>query len=139
MKIDGIIRGWYKKNKRDLPWRHTNDPYKVWISEVILQQTRVNQGLKYYLNFTKAFPSVDSLAYASEEEVLKIWQGLGYYSRARNLHHAAKHIVEQLGGEIPGSYNGLVKLKGVGNYTASAIASICFGEARAVVDEMFPG
>ncbi len=134
MKIDGIIRGWYKKNIRDLPWRYTNDPYKVWIAEVILQQTRVNQGLKYYLNFTKAFPSVDSLALASEEEVLKIWQGLGYYNRARNLHHAAKHIVEQLEGEIPGSYNDLLKLKGVGNYTASAIASICFGEARAVVD-----
>ena len=134
MKIDGIIRGWYEKNKRDLPWRLTNDPYKIWLSEVILQQTRVNQGLQYYLAFIRAFPDVKSLARASEDEVLKKWQGLGYYSRARNLHHASKDVVEQMGGELPRSFDGLLKLKGVGNYTASAIASICFGEPRAVVD-----
>ena len=134
MKIGGIIRRWYKKNKRDLPWRQTDDPYMVWVSEVILQQTRVNQGINYYINFTKAFPDVISLAQANEDEVLKLWQGLGYYSRARNLHRAAKDVVEQMEGAIPHSYEGLLKLKGVGNYTASAIASICFGEARAVVD-----
>lgn len=134
MKIGVKIRGWYKKNKRDLPWRQTNDPYKIWLSEVILQQTRVNQGLQYYLDFIKDFPDVLSLARASEDKVLKRWQGLGYYSRARNLHRAARDVVEQMDGRIPGSYDGLLKLKGVGKYTASAIASICFGEARAVVD-----
>lgn len=134
MKIGGIIRRWYEKNKRALPWRQSDDPYMVWVSEVILQQTRVNQGINYYINFIKAFPDVISLAHASEDEVLKLWQGLGYYSRARNLHRAAKDVVEQMEGAIPHSYEGLLKLKGVGNYTASAIASICFGEARAVVD-----
>ena len=134
MKIDGIIRGWYEKNRRDLPWRHTGDPYKIWLSEIILQQTRVQQGLNYYLDFIKVFPDVNSLALASEDKVLKQWQGLGYYSRARNLHRAAKDVVEQMEGEIPRTYDGLIKLKGVGNYTASAIASICFGEPRAVVD-----
>jgi len=134
MKISSILRKWYEKNKRDLPWRHTSDPYKIWLSEVILQQTRVNQGLEYYLDFIKVFPDVNSLALAGEDEVLKKWQGLGYYSRARNLHSAAKDVVEQMGGELPRSYDGLLKLKGVGKYTASAIASICFGEPRAVVD-----
>ena len=134
MKIDGIIRGWYEKNRRDLPWRHTGNPYKIWLSEIILQQTRVQQGLNYYLDFIKVFPDVNSLALASEDKVLKQWQGLGYYSRARNLHRAAKDVVEQMEGEIPRTYDGLIKLKGVGNYTASAIASICFGEPRAVVD-----
>jgi len=134
MKIGGNIRGWYEKNKRDLPWRQINDPYKIWISEVILQQTRINQGLDYYLSFIKNFPDVASLAHASEDEVLKLWQGLGYYSRARNLHHAARYVVEEMDGEMPRSYDGLLKLKGVGSYTASAIASICFDEPRAVVD-----
>ena len=134
MKIGGYIRGWYEKNKRDLPWRQINDPYKIWLSEVILQQTRVNQGLNYYLNFIKTFPDVNSLARASEDEVLKLWQGLGYYSRAKNLHHAARNVVEEMDGKMPRSYNGLLKLKGVGSYTASAIASICFDEPRAVVD-----
>ncbi|MCJ7715495.1 MAG: A/G-specific adenine glycosylase, partial [Anaerolineales bacterium] len=134
MKNGGIIRGWYEKNKRDLPWRRTRDPYKIWMSEVILQQTRVNQGTKYYLRFIKSFPDVTALARADEDEVLKLWQGLGYYSRARNLHQAAKSVVEQMKGEIPGSYADLLKLKGVGGYTASAIASICFREPRAVVD-----
>lgn len=134
MKFDVKIRRWYKKNKRDLPWRRTNDPYKIWLSEVILQQTRVNQGLQYYMDFIKDFPDVFSLARASEDKVLKRWQGLGYYNRARNLHRAARDVVEQMDGKIPGSYEDLLKLKGVGKYTASAIASICFGEARAVVD-----
>ncbi|MCK5136510.1 MAG: A/G-specific adenine glycosylase [Bacteroidales bacterium] len=134
MKIDGIIRGWYEKNRRDLPWRNTGDPYRIWLSEVILQQTRVSQGLDYYLEFTRAFPDVVSLARASEDEVLKKWQGLGYYSRARNLHEAARHVVDRLQGQLPGTYQGLLELKGVGTYTASAIASICFGEPRAVVD-----
>jgi len=133
-KIGGIIRGWYEKNKRDLPWRFTIDPYKIWLSEVILQQTRVAQGLSYYLDFINTFPDVASLARASEDQVLKRWQGLGYYSRARNLHHSAKQVTEQLGGKFPGSYEGLLKLKGIGDYTASAMASICFGEVRAVVD-----
>ncbi len=134
MKIDGIIRGWYEKNKRDLPWRQTRDPYKIWMSEVILQQTRVNQGLNYYLRFINNFPDVTALARADEDEVLKIWQGLGYYSRARNLHQAAKTIVDQMNGEMPHSYAELLKLKGIGHYTASAIASICFEEPCPVVD-----
>ncbi len=134
MKIDGIIRGWYEKNKRDLPWRNTDDPYRIWLSEVILQQTRVNQGLGYYLEFIRSFPDVASLASASEDQVLKKWQGLGYYSRARNMHRAAKDIVDTLNGSIPDNYKALLQLKGVGIYTASAIASICFGEPRAVVD-----
>jgi len=134
MKIGGLIRGWYEKNKRALPWRQTSDPYKVWLSEVILQQTRVDQGLNYYLAFVKSFPDISSLARASEDEVLKMWQGLGYYSRARNLHHSAKVVADQMKGVFPDSYEELLQLKGVGTYTASAIASICFGEAKAVVD-----
>jgi A/G-specific adenine glycosylase len=134
VKIDGKIFEWYEKNRRDLPWRRTKDPYLVWISEVILQQTRVSQGLDYYNRFVERFPDVGSLAAAGEEEILKLWQGLGYYSRARNLHRAARHVVDHLGGRIPDSYEGLMTLKGVGTYTASAISSICFGEPRAVVD-----
>ena len=134
MKFGGIIRGWYKKNKRDLPWRRIHDPYRVWISEVILQQTRISQGLEYYNRFVGAFPDVESLARAEADDVLKLWQGLGYYSRARNLHQAAKAVVEEWAGVFPGTYKELLKLKGVGNYTASAIASICFGERSAVVD-----
>jgi len=129
-----IIRGWYKKNERQLPWRRTRDPYSIWISEVILQQTRVDQGLGYYKRFIETFPDVGSLARAEEDQVLKIWQGLGYYSRARNLHQAAKHIWEHRGGKFPDTYNKLLEIRGVGPYTAAAIASICFGEARAVVD-----
>jgi A/G-specific adenine glycosylase len=134
MKIGGILGGWFEKNKRELPWRLTDDPYRVWISEVILQQTRVDQGLSYYNNFISTFPDVETLATAQQEEVLKIWQGLGYYSRARNLHQAAKDIAGRQKGAFPGNYNDLLKLKGVGPYTAAAIASICFGEAKAVVD-----
>jgi len=129
-----IIRAWYEKNKRELPWRRTRDPYCIWISEVILQQTRVDQGIDYYKRFIETFPDVGSLALAGEDQVLKMWQGLGYYSRARNLHRAAKYILEQRGGVFPRTYNELLELSGVGPYTAAAIASICFGEARAVVD-----
>ena len=125
---------WYKQNKRDLPWRNTTDPYKVWLSEIILQQTRVAQGMPYYISFTNAFPSVYELAKAPEQKVLKLWQGLGYYSRARNLHTAAKTIVKTYKGVFPTDYEELKKLKGVGDYTAAAIASFCFDKATSVVD-----
>ncbi|MDX8552386.1 A/G-specific adenine glycosylase [Tenacibaculum sp. 1B UA] len=125
---------WYLQNKRDLPWRKTKDPYRVWLSEIMLQQTRVAQGQPYFFKFTKAFPTVFDLAKADETEVLKLWQGLGYYSRARNLHFTAKFIVEELNGVFPKTYKELLKLKGVGDYTASAIASICYNEPVAVVD-----
>jgi len=125
---------WYLQNKRELPWRKTKDPYLVWMSEIMLQQTRVAQGMSYYLKFSEAFPKVEDLANASESTVLKMWQGLGYYSRARNLHFTAKHVAFELGGIFPNNYQDLLKLKGVGDYTASAIASICFEEAAAVVD-----
>lgn len=117
---------WYSRNKRDLPWRTTSDPYKIWISEIILQQTRVAQGTDYYLKFANRFPNVKKLAEAHEDEVLKLWQGLGYYSRARNLHTAAKYIHEELNDKFPETYNEILKLKGVGPYTAAAIASIAF-------------
>ncbi|HEY9170138.1 MAG TPA: A/G-specific adenine glycosylase [Lutibacter sp.] len=125
---------WYLNNKRNLPWRESNNPYTVWLSEIILQQTRVDQGMTYYFQFIKKFPTVFDLAAASEEQVLKLWQGLGYYSRARNLHFSAKYIVDELNGNFPTTFNELMKLKGVGDYTASAIASICFNEPTAVVD-----
>lgn len=125
---------WYLKNNRELPWRKTRDPYKIWLSEIMLQQTRVAQGLPYFLKFTEAFPTVFDLAEAEESYVLKLWQGLGYYSRARNLHYTAKYVVEHYNGIFPNNYKELLKLKGVGDYTASAIASICFNEQAAVVD-----
>lgn len=125
---------WYLENKRSLPWRATTEPYFIWLSEIMLQQTRVAQGLPYYLKFIKSFPTIHDLANASEEEVLKLWQGLGYYSRARNLHYTAKYISYELDGKFPDNYKDLLKLKGVGDYTASAIASICFSEPSAVVD-----
>ncbi|WP_103865213.1 A/G-specific adenine glycosylase [Aquimarina sp. I32.4] len=125
---------WYLQNKRAMPWRETKNPYHIWLSEIILQQTRVAQGLPYYLSFTEAFPTVFDLAKAKEEEVLKLWQGLGYYSRARNLHTTAKYVADELKGVFPSTYNDLLKLKGVGDYTASAIASICYNEAVPVVD-----
>ena len=117
-----------------MPWRNTTHPYHIWLSEIILQQTRVAQGLPYYIAFTEAFPTVQDLAQATEEEVLKLWQGLGYYSRGRNLHASAKMIVEEMDGVFPNTYEEIKKLKGVGDYTASAIASICFNEPTAVVD-----
>lgn len=125
---------WYHKNKRDLPWRNVDDPYLIWLSEIILQQTRVAQGLGYYLRFMAAFPDIRSLAAASEDDVLKLWQGLGYYSRARNLHDTAKYIVSELDGLFPDNFNDLQKLKGVGKYTAAAIASFAFNEPVPVVD-----
>ncbi len=125
---------WYAKNKRTLPWRRTKDPYRIWLSEIMLQQTRVAQGLPYYLRFTEQFPTVQDLANAPEERILKLWQGLGYYSRARNLHATAKTIVTDYEGKFPDTYKELKKLKGVGDYTASAIASICFDQPEPVVD-----
>jgi A/G-specific adenine glycosylase len=134
MIISNQLVLWYLSHKRNLPWRSTVDPYYIWLSEIILQQTRVDQGMAYYFRFIERFPNVYSLADASEEEVLKLWQGLGYYSRARNLHFSAKYVVNELKGEFPKSYKELMKLKGVGDYTASAISSICYNEAAAVVD-----
>ena len=125
---------WYSQNKRELPWRTTNDPYRIWLSEIILQQTRVSQGLPYYKRFIEHFPTVSDLATSSEEQVLKLWQGLGYYSRARNAHITAKYVSEKLNGIFPETYDELIKLKGIGDYTASAIASICFNQPKAVVD-----
>jgi A/G-specific adenine glycosylase len=133
MLSNKIIK-WYQNNKRELPWRQTKEPYYIWLSEIIMQQTRVDQGLPYYLTFIKKFPSIFDLASASEEEVLRTWQGLGYYSRARNLHFTAKHITNDLKGVFPKTYNSLITLKGVGPYTAAAIASISYNEACAVVD-----
>jgi A/G-specific adenine glycosylase len=128
------ILQWYEENKRSLPWRETTDPYKIWLSEIILQQTRVVQGLPYYKRFVKAFPTVFSLAKAPQQQVLRLWQGLGYYSRARNLHTCAKKVVDDFDGKFPSNYNELKKLKGIGPYTAAAIASIAFKESVAVVD-----
>jgi A/G-specific adenine glycosylase len=128
-----VLLDWYRQYRRDLPWRRTADPYRIWLSEVILQQTRVQQGLPYYERFVEAFPTVFDLAQAPEETVLRHWQGLGYYSRARNLHRAAQQVAAA-GGAFPGSFEALRRLPGVGDYTAAAIASFAFGEAVAVVD-----
>lgn len=134
MIFSKLLIKWYLQNKRNLPWRETQNPYFIWLSEIMLQQTRVAQGLPYYESFTKAFPTVFDLANASEEQVLKLWQGLGYYSRARNLHHTAKFVAKELNGEFPENYKSLKELKGVGDYTAAAIASFSFGETVPVVD-----
>ena len=128
------IISWYEANKRVLPWRSTRQAYRIWLSEIILQQTRVNQGLAYYERFVNAFPKVQDLANASEQEVLKLWQGLGYYSRARNLHFAAKQIVNDFNGVFPSNYKDIKSLKGVGDYTAAAIASFAFQLPHPVVD-----
>lgn len=125
-----ILLAWYKKYKRDLPWRHTKDPYKIWLCEIIMQQTRIAQGLAYYNRFVETFPSPLSLARASEDQILKLWQGLGYYSRARNLHAAAKSMQ----GKFPTTYEGVRALKGVGDYTTAAICSIAYNMPYAVVD-----
>ncbi|MFT4968561.1 MAG: A/G-specific adenine glycosylase [Chitinophagales bacterium] len=126
---------WHKvDNDRQMPWKEEQDPYKVWLSEIILQQTRVEQGLSYYHAFLDNFPTIHDLAEAEEDEVLRLWQGLGYYSRARNLHFTAKDIVQNYQGQFPSSFEGLLKLKGVGRYTAAAIASFVFKEPVAVVD-----
>ena len=128
------LLSWYQEHKRDLPWRNTKEPYKIWLSEIILQQTRVAQGLPYYLAFCENFPGVSDLANASEQEVLRLWQGLGYYSRARNLHRCARLIVEKYQGRFPTDYQELVALPGIGDYTASAIASFAFKKPTPVVD-----
>lgn len=125
---------WYEINKRPFVWRQTKNPYLIWLSEIIFQQTRISQGTPYYNNFSKTFPSVFDLAKAEEQKVLKLWQGLGYYSRARNLHHTAQKIVSTYNGIFPSTFAELIKLKGIGDYTASAISSICFNEHQAVVD-----
>ena len=134
MSFNSILTNWYQANKRDLPWRKSKKPYNIWLSEIILQQTQVKQGLPYYEAFISNFPTLKDLANASENEVLKIWQGLGYYSRARNLHFSAKYIKDHLEGVFPKNYKELLQLKGVGDYTASAIASICYEESVAAVD-----
>ena len=128
------LLSWYRLNKRDLPWRNTNSAYHIWLSEIILQQTRVAQGMDYYIKFITHYPSVESLADANEEDVLKDWQGLGYYSRARNLHSASKFVKENHGGKFPSTYKEIRALKGVGDYTAAAIASFAFDLPFAVVD-----
>lgn len=133
MNFTSILSSWYLINKRNLPWRTSKDPYKIWLSEIILQQTRVDQGTDYYFKFIENFPSVKNLAQASEEEVLKLWQGLGYYSRARNLHASAK-IIYANKEEFPNSRAKLLELKGVGPYTSAAIASIAFNEPVAAID-----
>ena len=134
MEFSSQIIQWYDQNKRDLPWRKTKDPYKIWLSEIILQQTRVEQGLPYYFKFVSAYPTIDDLSLANEEEVMVLWQGLGYYSRARNLHFTAKHIVKEHKSIFPANYNEIIKLKGIGDYTASAISSFSFNEQQAVLD-----
>ncbi len=125
---------WYLLNKRDLPWRKTKNPYFIWLSEIILQQTKIAQGTSYYLKFIDHFNDISQLANADEKKILKLWQGLGYYSRARNLHHTAQYINNHLNGEFPNEYTDLMKLKGIGDYTASAILSICFKKPYATVD-----
>lgn len=128
------IISWYEENKRALPWRESRDPYKIWLSEIILQQTRIAQGLPYYVKFIENFPDVKSLAQSPQDKVLRLWQGLGYYSRARNLHTCARQIETELKGQFPTSFLELKKLPGIGDYTAAAIASIAFREPVAVVD-----
>ena len=125
---------WYLENARDFPFRRTRDPYLIWLSEIIMQQTRIEQGVPYYNKFVSVFPTVHELAAATEEDVLKQWQGLGYYTRARNLHSTANEVVEKYAGRFPETYEGLRSLKGVGDYTAAAIASVCFGLPHPVVD-----
>ncbi|MXV51594.1 A/G-specific adenine glycosylase [Pedobacter sp. HMF7647] len=128
------VINWYLKNKRDLPWRDTNDAYIIWLSEIIMQQTRVEQGMPYFNRFLENYPTVSHFASATEDEILKLWQGLGYYSRGRNMHYTANLVMDEHGGYFPTSYDKLIKLKGVGEYTAAAIASFSVGEAKAVVD-----
>ncbi|MFM7661331.1 MAG: A/G-specific adenine glycosylase [Bacteroidota bacterium] len=133
-EIQALIKNWYLENKRDLPWRRTKNPYYIWLSEVILQQTRVAQGKSYFERFVKKYPKIEGLASASEQEVLSMWQGLGYYSRARNLHTTAKYIFKELNSVFPSKYTEILALKGVGEYTAAAIASFAFDQVYAVLD-----
>ena len=134
MQFTDILLHWYAENKRSLPWRGERDVYRVWVSEIILQQTRIQQGWDYYLRFIREFPDVKALAEASEEQVLRIWQGLGYYSRARNMHAAAKSIMQEHGGKFPTSYEQVRQLKGIGDYTAAAICSFAYGMPYPAVD-----
>lgn len=134
MDFSAIIIAWYHQHKRDLPWRNTKNPYLIWLSEIILQQTRVEQGMPYYLRFRETFPTVKHLAKAGEEQVLKLWQGLGYYSRARNLHYTAKIVLKDYKGAFPREYEDVLKLKGIGEYTAAAIVSFAFNKPHPVVD-----
>jgi len=134
MPLEIELLKWYSFNKRDLPWRKNNDPYRVWVSEIILQQTRIAQGKKYFNNFIDKFPTIYDLANSDEDSVLNSWQGLGYYNRAINLHKTSKFIVNDLGGKFPTTYDELINLKGIGDYTASAISSICFNRYNSVVD-----
>lgn len=134
MSFSRVIIDWYQHHKRDLPWRKTRDPYIIWLSEIIMQQTRVEQGLPYFERFASKYPSVNELASADQGEILREWQGLGYYSRGRNLHHTARKVMDEFGGYFPTSFNSLLKLKGIGEYTAAAISSFAADEPRAVVD-----
>ncbi|MBN1652007.1 MAG: A/G-specific adenine glycosylase [Bacteroidales bacterium] len=134
MHISHQLINWYQEHHRNLPWRQTKDPYKIWLSEIILQQTRVDQGTGYYYRFIEEFPEIENLAKADEQTVLRLWQGLGYYSRARNLHKTAQAIVNEYNGKFPANFEHLLSLKGIGDYTASAIASHAFGIPKAVVD-----
>lgn len=134
MEFGQEIIAWYHQHKRSLPWRETNDPYRIWLSEIILQQTRVEQGLPYYYRFSEHYPTVADFAAADEGEILKDWQGLGYYSRARNMHHTAKLVMDKHQGRFPKSYAELIQLKGIGEYTAAAISSFSQNEAKAVLD-----
>ena len=134
MEISKLLMKWYEIHGRNLPWRHTKDPYKIWVSEIILQQTRIAQGTNYYLNFIKVFPNIKSLAEAEETEVLKLWEGLGYYSRARNLHASAKFIISEFDGVFPSNYKDIHSLKGIGSYTAGAISSIVFNLPYPAID-----
>ena len=132
--FNSTIHSWYSLYKRDLPWRNTHNPYLIWLSEIILQQTRIDQGLAYYNRFALEFPTISDLAAASEDQILKLWQGLGYYSRARNLHFTAKYIQHNYNGVFPKDYNSILSLKGIGEYTAAAIASISFNLEHPAVD-----
>ncbi len=134
MNFTQSLAQWYKHNRRDLPWRNTTDPYVIWLSEIILQQTRVEQGLPYFYRFAEAYPTVTAFAAASEDEILKLWQGLGYYSRGRNMLTTARLVQQKFGGVFPGRFDDLIALKGIGEYTASAISSFSTNEAKAVVD-----
>ncbi|RKS97520.1 A/G-specific adenine glycosylase [Chryseobacterium defluvii] len=137
LHLGNKLLSWYKKNARDLPFRQTKDPYKIWICEIVFQQTRINQGLNHYNNFIQRFPDVQTLAEAEENEVLLYWKGLGYYSRAINIHKAAQQVINDYGGVFPSRYEEILKLKGVGKYTAAAITSICFGGKIPAVDGNF--
>lgn len=134
MIFSNAILNWYDENKRKMPWRKTKDPYKIWLSEIILQQTKVNQGIPYYKRFIKKYPSIKSLSKASEDDILKLWEGLGYYSRARNIYKTTQLLINKHDGNFPVTFNEIINLPGIGPYTAAAISSICFNLKEAVLD-----